>query len=192
MGTTSRWTCYCTSILGALTVGIVEESRNFDPSFPHRNPNVALSGLLHFGRKAVGWAVGGVCQSGWVGGGRKLPKRLGGRWEEVAKAVGGGYYRLQIPLKMALGVRETVAGHRLGFLPPCIPGCTTIEEISLGKNDSTSLTTSFARRLSALQRRPSAHQRPAFGVHGTASTVSMEPGRWPQTRVTEYQDACPL
>ena len=53
--------------------------------------------------------------------------------EEVAKAVGGGYCRLQMPLKLALGVRETVAGHRLGaleggYLPgvQCVPvheGC---------------------------------------------------------------------
>ena len=36
--------------------------------------------------------------------------------EEVVKAVGGGYCRLQMPLKLALGVRGTVAGHRLGAL----------------------------------------------------------------------------
>ena len=54
--------------------------------------------------------------------------------EEVAKAVGGGYCRLQTPVKLALGVRGTVAGRRLGALegarggggglPPfqCIPG----------------------------------------------------------------------
>ena len=36
--------------------------------------------------------------------------------EEVAKAVGGGYCRLQMPLKLALAVRGTVAGHRLGAL----------------------------------------------------------------------------
>ena len=54
----------------------------------------------------------------------------------VAKAVGGGYYRLQMPLSPALAVRGTVAGHRLralegggggGLYPPppfqCIPGC---------------------------------------------------------------------
>ena len=44
---------------------------------------------------------------------------LGGldrRLEEVAKAVGGGYCRLQVPLTLALGARETVAGHRLGAL----------------------------------------------------------------------------
>ena len=58
-------------------------------------------------------------------------KRLDRRLEEVAKAVGGGYCRLQMPLKLALAVRETVAGHRLGaleggggYLPPfqCIAG----------------------------------------------------------------------
>ena len=37
-----------------------------------------------------------------------------GRLEKVAKAAGGGYCRLQLPLQLALGVRETVAGHRLG------------------------------------------------------------------------------
>ena len=47
---------------------------------------------------------------------RRPPRRLGRRLKEVAKAVGGGYCRLQIPLKRALGVRETVAGHRLGAL----------------------------------------------------------------------------
>ena len=43
-------------------------------------------------------------------------KRLDRRLEGVAEAVGGGYYRLQIPLKLAFVVRETVAGHRLGAL----------------------------------------------------------------------------
>ena len=36
--------------------------------------------------------------------------RLDRRLEEVAKAVGGGYCRLQITVKLALAVRETVAG----------------------------------------------------------------------------------
>ena len=48
---------------------------------------------------------------------RRPQKRLGRRLEGVAKAVGGGYCRLQTPLKLALAVRETVAGHRLGALP---------------------------------------------------------------------------
>ena len=58
---------------------------------------------------------------------RRSQKRLGRRLEEVAKAVGGGYLRLQMPWKLALAVRGTVAGRRLGALevtPPfqCIPG----------------------------------------------------------------------
>ena len=59
---------------------------------------------------------------------RRPQQRLGRRLEEVAKAVGGGYCRLQTPLKLALAVRGTVAGHGLGALeggyPPfqCIPG----------------------------------------------------------------------
>ena len=59
---------------------------------------------------------------------RRLPqKRLDRRLEEAAKAVGGGYCRLQMPLKLALGVKETVAGRRLGALeaggvpPPPLP-----------------------------------------------------------------------
>ena len=54
--------------------------------------------------------------------GRRLPKRL---W--------GGYCRLQMPLKLALGVRGTVAGLTLGapdggYLPPfqCIPGVASV------------------------------------------------------------------
>ena len=62
---------------------------------------------------------------------RRPQKRADRRLEELAKAVGGGCCRLQMPLKPALGVRGTVAGHRLGaleggggYLPPfqCIPG----------------------------------------------------------------------
>ena len=45
------------------------------------------------------------------------------RWsEEVAKAVSGGYCRLQMPLKLALGVRETVAGRRLSALQGVVGG----------------------------------------------------------------------
>ena len=45
-----------------------------------------------------------------------LQRRLGRRLEEVAKAVGGGCCRLQMPLRPALGVGGTVAGHRLRAL----------------------------------------------------------------------------
>ena len=41
-----------------------------------------------------------------------MRRRLG----EVVKAVGGGYCQLQMPSKLALGVRETVARPRLGAL----------------------------------------------------------------------------
>ena len=47
---------------------------------------------------------------------RQPQRRSGRRLEEVAKAVGGGHCRLQMPLKPALAVRGTVAGHRLGAL----------------------------------------------------------------------------
>ena len=44
---------------------------------------------------------------------RRPQRRLGRQLQEVAEAVGGGYCRLQMPLRLALGVREPVAGHRL-------------------------------------------------------------------------------
>ena len=47
---------------------------------------------------------------------RRPQQRLDRRLEEVAQAVGGGYCRLQMPLKPAFGVRRTAAGHRLGAL----------------------------------------------------------------------------
>ena len=70
----------------------------------------------------------------WKGPQRRPQKRLGRRLEEVAKAVGGGYCRLQMPLKLALAVRETVAGHRLGaleggaggYLPPFQCPCSRV------------------------------------------------------------------
>ena len=59
---------------------------------------------------------------------RRPQRRLDRRLEEVAKAVGAGYCRLQMPLKLAHAVRETVAGHRLapwrggrGYPPPPLP-----------------------------------------------------------------------
>ena len=44
---------------------------------------------------------------------RRVQRRLDKWLEEVAKAVGGGYCRLQMPLRLAFGVRGTVAGHRV-------------------------------------------------------------------------------
>ena len=48
--------------------------------------------------------------------GKGPQRRLDRRLEEVAEAVGGGYFRLQTLLRPVLGVRGTVAGHRLGGL----------------------------------------------------------------------------
>ena len=48
---------------------------------------------------------------------RRPQQRSDRRLEEVVKAVGGGYCRLEMPLTLALGVRETVAGHRRGGAP---------------------------------------------------------------------------
>ena len=88
-------------------------------------------------RGRMPWA--GVMEGcGWEGGRgalegpqRRPQRRLGRRLEEVAKAVGGGYCRLQTPVRLALGVRGTVAGHRLGALergggvPPPLVQCKT-------------------------------------------------------------------
>ena len=67
----------------------------------------------------------------------RQPRERSDRWlEEVAEAVGGGYCRLQMPLKLAPAVRETVAGHRLGALDgggtPPSPSCNTSLQISAG------------------------------------------------------------
>ena len=71
---------------------------------------------------------------------RRPQERLDRRLEEVAKAVGGDYCRLQMPLTLALAFRGTVAWHRLGaqegeggytqvtqggVTPPPLPMCQT-------------------------------------------------------------------
>ena len=99
------------------------------------DPIVSLPGVSSVWRSAptrgrVGGGGGGRDALEGKGLQRRPQKRLGRRLEEVAKAVGGGYCRLQMPLRLALGVRETVGGHRLGalegggYLPPfqCITG----------------------------------------------------------------------
>ena len=68
---------------------------------------------------------------------KRSQRRLDRRLEEVAKAVGGGYCRLQMHLSLTLAARATVAGHRLGAwegggggLPPfqCIPARSVGED----------------------------------------------------------------
>ena len=69
------------------------------------------------GFRRVGQGGGGGTGALERKGPQRWPQRRSGRrLEEVAKAVGGGYFRLQMPLKLGLGVRGTVAGHRLGAL----------------------------------------------------------------------------
>ena len=75
---------------------------------------------------------------------RPPQKRSDRRLEEVAKAVGGGYCRLEVRLKLAFTVRETVDGHRLGGLeggggtPPlyCTPARRARETAHLLSNGS--------------------------------------------------------
>ena len=90
-------------------------------------PRSARVGIQHLHPTAVG---GGITTPRDASEGKGPQRRLGRRLEEVAEAVGGGYCRLQMPLRLALAVRGTVAGHRLrarggggGTSPPsqCIP-----------------------------------------------------------------------
>ena len=61
-------------------------------------------------------SIGGGARDALEGKGpqRQPQRRLGRRLEVVAKAVGGGYCRLQMPLKLALGVRETISTSHTG------------------------------------------------------------------------------
>ena len=63
---------------------------------------------------------------------RRLQRRLDRRLEEVAKAVGGGYWRLRMPWKPALGVGGAVAGRRLGALEGGEGGTSPRSNASLG------------------------------------------------------------
>ena len=85
---------------------------------------------------------------------------------EVAKAVGGGYCRLQMPLKLAFAVSGTVAGHGLcalrgggGGVPPPLPMHSAVRPAVSGL---------FVKRLR------SAH--PPFGVrHGIGADRGLPP-----------------
>ena len=76
------------------------------------------------------WGGGGRDALEGAGPQRRPQKWLDGRLEEVAKAVGGGYCRLRMPLRLAFAVRGTVAGHRLGALErgggPLLRWCTAV------------------------------------------------------------------
>ena len=82
------------------------------------------------GAGGAGRGRGGAGRDALEGKGpqRRPQEQLERRLEEVSKAVGGSYCRLQMPLTLELGVRGTMAGHRLGALGTphplfqCIPG----------------------------------------------------------------------
>ena len=78
----------------------------------------APSGVSSGGDLFTGGGDGGEGRDASEGKGpqRRPQPRLDRRLEEVAQAVGGGYCRLQMPSILALAVRESVAGHRLGAL----------------------------------------------------------------------------
>ena len=102
--------------------------------------------------------------------GRRPQKRVDRRLEEVAKAVGGGYCRLQMPLSLAPGVKGTVAGHRLGVLegggglPPPVPmhpwprGCSSAGEAEGSAGE--------AKNLVPLPPSPHGESAPAGGHAG--------------------------
>ena len=102
---------------------------------------------------------------------RRPQKRLGRRLEEVAEAVGGGYCRLQMPLKLALAVRGTVAGHRLGAL----------EGLRGGSPPSNAPVASCAHTHAPLGR-PTPGAFPSKAVSQTAGC-----GRPGATRITTFQ-----
>ena len=74
-----------------------------------------------------GWVGGRGALEGGGGAQRRSQRQLDRRLEGVAKAVGGGYCRLQMPSSLALAFRGTLAGRRLGALegrgevPPPLP-----------------------------------------------------------------------
>ena len=91
------------------------------PPHPHDRRDTAIMGTTGAGEaEGVQWRNplwrGGRGAFEGKGPQRRPQQRLGRRLGAVAEAVGGGYCRLQMPLSLALGVRGTVAGHRLGAL----------------------------------------------------------------------------
>ena len=62
---------------------------------------------------------------------KRSQKQLHRRLEKVAKAVRGSYCRLQMPLRLALAVRGTVAAHRLGGLEGGGGGTSPLSNASL-------------------------------------------------------------
>ena len=88
------------------------------PERDHLRNDGAVDAMERAGRKTQMYTSQGPvgpCRDALDGKGpeRRPQQRLDRRLKEVAKAVGGGYFRLQMPLSLALAIRGTVAGHRL-------------------------------------------------------------------------------
>ena len=99
-------------------VGAAPAVREGEADQPHRNEErgQVVRGLIALAQHDDAAEEGPRMQTEGEGPQRRARQRLGRRSEAVAKAVGGGYCRLQMPLRLALGAREAVSGHRLGAL----------------------------------------------------------------------------
>ena len=119
---------------------------------------------------------------------RRPQGRLDRRLEEVPKRLGGGYCRLQMPLRLAFGVRETVPGRRLSALEggnpgipmhPCWRGYPTPTHPSgtQERQGSHRLRQSAAAMSSGthIPFRPSTLSHPSPNTHTTHSALSLSP-----------------
>ena len=119
------------------------------------NQRVLARHLRRGRRTALGEGGGGaVGRDALEGKGsqRRPQRRSDRRLEAVAKAVGGGYCRLQMPLKLALGVRETVAGHTLGHPGVRTPPSLFNASLAVGYRCVCATDTAMAQSRSAKQK----------------------------------------
>ena len=102
----------CTSVCTCVT----HSCTPFAPNSVAARTLVGPAAASSLPRDTLHWAPFPFALGRGKGPQRRPQERISRRLAEVAKAVGGGYCRLQMPLRLALGVRGTVAGHRLGAL----------------------------------------------------------------------------
>ena len=100
-----RGPCYEACVLLPTYFASVSFAAPYHCTCPHR-PSAGEPNIQRWPEHVFFWGGGQGCVLESKGPQRRLDRRL----EEGAHAVGGGYCRLQMPLKLALGVRETVAG----------------------------------------------------------------------------------
>ena len=103
--------------LSASNLGCISMRLRLHPGLSlHRGPDGQSEGVSEADPRGGGGGGGTLDALEGKGLQRRPQRWLDRRLEEVAKAVGGGYCRLQMPLKLAPAVSGTVAGHRLGVL----------------------------------------------------------------------------